>query len=193
MNIVKSTDEADFLNAAHCLNEDGFKYGLTVGVDINTRNKGFGSTALMISCQLGGLKCVKFLIEHGADVNLINDQGYTALAKACDSDSRNNIEIASILLQANCSTEMPLFKDKFTPLMFAAKAGNGDMVRLLMSHGANVLAKDSINWTALDHARSWGRLSAVSILEVFEENQKIINQVSAEVNQSLPKAKLRRI
>lgn len=68
------------------------------GVDIDYGSKGVnrGNTPLMV-CSWGGFKQgVKYLYENGACVNQQDNNGFTALHKAC---IRNNYEIAEILIK----------------------------------------------------------------------------------------------
>jgi len=48
----------------------------------------------------------------------------------------------------------PMWTGHRTVLMYAAKGGHADSVRLLLQHGANARQKDAEGWTALEYART---------------------------------------
>ena len=48
------------------------------GIPVNALSS-FNNTAVLYAALHGKSKCVRFLIENGADVNIANDTGYTPL------------------------------------------------------------------------------------------------------------------
>ena len=85
-------------------------------------------------------KAVRVLLDHGADVGAVskNDMKVQPLHSAVAADSR---DVAAALLTAGAD---PNAKQEggFTPLMAAEeKEAEGDMVRLLMDHGAEESAE----------------------------------------------------
>ena len=54
---------------------------LIEGADIDSRVSE-GSTALMAAAENGSLDTVSCLLYHGAEVNVVDDQGHSALARA---------------------------------------------------------------------------------------------------------------
>jgi ankyrin repeat protein len=56
-----------------------------------------------------------------------------------------------------------------TPLIVAAHAGHIEIVKLLLSKGADPLAKDNAGNTALDHARHKSFVAIVTELELAVE------------------------
>jgi len=91
---------------------------------------------------------IRFLIIHGANVNLVGAQGWTPLML-----SRSHPEIAQMLLAHGARVNAHLY-DGTTALLYAAR-GNGTpggtaaVVRLLLAHGANSAARDKKGRTAL--------------------------------------------
>ena len=55
------------------------------GSDINTRSYG-GATPLMDAAAVGHIEMVKWLVQHGADIELKDDLEETALSKATRND-----------------------------------------------------------------------------------------------------------
>ena len=62
------------------------------GLDINTRDSKYGSTALMFAAQQSKKEAVQFLVDKGADRTLLNNNGHNVLFYATDNE-----EILSIL------------------------------------------------------------------------------------------------
>ena len=75
---------------------DGVKFFSKAGaLVINQRNKG-GATSLHIACREGNFEIAKTLIDNGANVNIVDNEGWTPLMRA--SLAGNN-EIVEILLK----------------------------------------------------------------------------------------------
>lgn len=101
-----------------------------------------------------GTDMLRFLLEKGADVNYVSDDGETALSIAVGGDKQKYVEV---LLAFNAdpgvtekvsvggeSTEIPL-------LMHAAVLDNNQaMVELLIKAGANVNREDDFGFTSLE-------------------------------------------
>jgi ankyrin repeat protein len=68
---------------------------------INMQNKD-GRTALFIVTDAGNIEAVRFLLEHGADVNIKNNDGNNPLLKAVNLPlEKNAIKIIALLLDNN--------------------------------------------------------------------------------------------
>ena len=75
---------------------DGVKFFSKAGaLVINQRNKG-GATSLHIACREGNFEITKTLIDNGANVNIIDNEGWTPLMRA---SLNGNAEIVEILLK----------------------------------------------------------------------------------------------
>ena len=75
---------------------DGVKFFSKAGaLVINQRNKG-GATSLHIACREGNFEITKTLIDNGANVNIIDNEGWTPLMRA---SLNGNGEIVEILLK----------------------------------------------------------------------------------------------
>ncbi len=103
-----------------------------------------GRTLLMDVCEGGNLEAAKYLIEKkGADIHA--HTGY--------------IEMQTSIFGRSKSTE-----GKLTPMFFAAKSGNSELIEYLASKGANVNARSGYGATPLMHAVDSGHLEAVKTL-----------------------------
>ena len=107
---------------------------LPVAEDINEKWGRNYLTPLIIASQLQDFKIAKLLIQNGADVNIQDRVGKTALSWAIQ---HNSFEIASLILKhggdANIADETG-----FTPLMIASYSGFTKIAKLLLKNNAHV-------------------------------------------------------
>ena len=140
----------------HALRNKGIPFGILSslvknGANLNTRRKYDKCTPLMSVTQSCGIyeeQLVTWLVENGADVDLQDKDGLTALHYACKTD--NSFEVVSCLIKNEANINA-CTGNKVTPLMRAAKKGNSDVVSLLIAHGANVDLKDKDGDTAFHY------------------------------------------
>ena len=131
---------------------------LKAGVDVNAR-AGEALTPLHFAARFNCPPCASELIAAGAKVNLADSQGWTPIFEA-------NRELLPILVAAGAEIHLrdpegnvPLHRNPkpefiaagidvnvknnagLTPLHFAALAGNNSSIEMLVSQGANLLAR----------------------------------------------------
>ena len=68
--------------------------------DVNAREQRYGDTALMWAAVAGHVDVVRLLIEAGADVRAVDDEGVTALHLA---RANGHTEVAAALLAAGAN------------------------------------------------------------------------------------------
>ena len=140
--------------------EEIVKALLAAEAKVNAKASDTGETALINAVSNKFTPLVKILLDAGADVAVKNRFDFNALNIAV---AANNQELAALLLDhgANVETETSML----TPLMFAASAGNVDMIRFLAKRGAKVNhgAKEG-GQTALLSAIYGGKPEAVQAL-----------------------------
>jgi ankyrin repeat protein len=98
---------------------------------LNLKGPG-GSTPLMYAALYGDADCVHRLLESGADPNVKNESGATALMWATDS-----LEKTQLLIEHGADVNAVSDIGR-TPLLVAAgRSGSSAVVKLLLDHGAN--------------------------------------------------------
>ena len=111
---------------------------LKLKVDINTRNH-FRQTPLMIAAILGNLEVVKILLENGAVVDYIDNNGLTALMLA----ARNGqLPVAELLLSNGADINV---QDKrgLTALMHAVSFGHEQTVEIILKYKPALEVQDN--------------------------------------------------
>ncbi|MFI5334808.1 MAG: ankyrin repeat domain-containing protein [Chlamydiales bacterium] len=81
---------------------------------------------------------VEFLLENGADVNVIATDGSTALSRAC---ADNNTRIVQLLLEQGARPNQGVYNFKgkeLPPLHLACKHNNFEITKMLIEAGADV-------------------------------------------------------
>ena len=94
---------------------------------------------LMSACAHGADDCAKYLIECGADVNLKNFAGFTALHWAAFT---NRVESLDTLLKHGADIEERTADGK-TALHIAAYKGNREFIENILKRGADLNAVDA--------------------------------------------------
>lgn len=125
-----------------------------------------GRTALSWAVFCCKVDAVRRLIELGADVNHADKRGFAALMYTATTLQGHNLrgspvqrnEIARLLIQHGADVNHAMGDAQTsgsgqTTLHFAAKDKNADLVRMLLTAGANRNAKESHGWTPLDTAK----------------------------------------
>lgn len=118
-----------------------------------TNEDSFGglNTALMLASKYG-IRCndlVKNLIEHGANLNLRNSDGRTALILAANDNGIDNYhyEVLETLIKKGAQLD---WQDRYgmTALMYAAGGGQLKVVKLLLKHNADPTISNNKGETA---------------------------------------------
>jgi len=117
-----------------------------------------GVTPLMVAASNDKLQAVKYLLEHGADLSLQNNNGWNMLHFASQC---GNPEIIELMLSHVPSIDS-IIKKGITPLMVAAANDKLQAVKYLLEHGADPSLQDNNGWNMLDVA---SKLGDVAIME----------------------------
>ncbi len=124
---------------------------------------------MFLACENNSIELVNRLIQIPNIIDVQNQEGWSALIIAIYN---NNKEIVKNLIINGTNLSITNFKGT-TPLMYAKSAyikhGDDNIIKLLISLGANVYEEDYKNKNVLDYCIENNELNA---LKVIEENIK---------------------
>jgi len=113
----------------------------------------------------GQLRIIRLLVEHGADLEAVDSNGYTPLRWAAGCESYHKLDLLSEL-GANLEAAD---RDGNTALHDLAREAAPDTVRLLVERGANVNARNAWGATPL-HVAAQRSLFAEEVYRVMCEH-----------------------
>ncbi len=168
-NVTDSEGVPALMNAVLYGDAEMVRMLLGRGAVVNTRDSA-GGTALLWAA--GDPVKAGLLMDFGADVNAQSESGRTPLMTA--AATAGGAGTVALMLQAGAN---PNLRDRLsgipivwtgggggTALIEAARVGDLETVRLLVSHGADVNARDGHGGTALSEAAFYGRTKIVRFL-----------------------------
>ena len=115
----------------------------------------------MGAARWGHTDCVKYLLQSGAQLDLKDEGGETALNLAAEG---GHIEVMTRLVEAGHNVNQRDWLGERTPLMAAAGEGHTDCVQYLLQNGAQLDLEDHVGMTALHLAASLGHLEVMKRL-----------------------------
>ncbi|CAN8071618.1 unnamed protein product [Agarophyton chilense] len=137
---------------------------LSLGADPNKTNDD-GVAPLHLACSNGSAEMVQVLLEGGANANVVRGDGLTPLHVACDSGHGG---VARVLLEHNCSVDNVVPQggrySGFTPVMFAARLGNAEIINMLINKGGSLDFAKADGFTALHLAALNGNTTSCKLL-----------------------------
>jgi len=137
----------------------------------------YSSAELYDECESGdNIHNIRLLINHGVNVNWVNNLGLTPLLIAC---IWGYVEVAQLLLEKGAEVDKPN-QIGMTPLYVASQNGHLDMARLLLEKGADINKTNHKGWTPLHAVCRGGMNGAVNIVQLLIENNADINYLTNE-------------
>ena len=132
--------------------------------------------------SLGRVEDVAILINQGASVNALSDDGVPLVALAAGRVDSEAIKIIKLLVEAGAEINKADANGE-NPLFYAAKFGNREMVDYLLSKSIAYGASDNSGNTARSIAYEAGHEDIVQMLDEFVrgKNQEIKQQYEAEI------------
>jgi len=190
---VHSNGKTALMVAAKQGNKERIQALIEQGAEVNRSNRN-GGTPIMYGALSGETETVSLLLEHGAKVNAVAENGWTALmiasVKGYVDVARLLLEHGAEPNQADVYSWTPLMRAVYeqrlpmvrllaghertrvnqrgengvTALHLAVVKSNMDIVKLLLSHGADPAVADNLDRTALDFARQNNNPGLVRIM-----------------------------
>lgn len=142
--------------------EDQLKSLIMNKVDLNPLDED-GRTPLIHSVIDGMYEFIQLLLENGANVNVSDELGYTALHYAAQS---YDLKATQLLLENGAKVDI-LDNHGNTPLFRAVfnSAGRGDVIKILLAHGADKHLKNNHGVSPYELAETIGNYDVVQYLK----------------------------
>ena len=144
---------------------------LRQGTPVNLRSSD-GTTPLMVATLHGNLTSVQILLDHGADPNMANQQGVTALLWGAT-------ELPKVqLLLAHGAEVNARSAGGNTPLLVAASSPDGAaVVQALLTQGADLIRRNQQGRSALQNAVRAGDLNSIQLLLAYAEEANKLEEL----------------
>lgn len=153
-----SPDQVRLFRAAQLDDDKTVKAVLARGLDPNVREAERGETGLIVAMRYDANKVMRALLASPATrLEETSMNGTTALTMAAFKRNKPAVEA---LLAAGAQVN----RDGWTPLHFAATAGDLEVMALLVQHKASINAQSPTGFTALMLAAREGQEDAVAWL-----------------------------
>lgn len=120
-----------------------------------------GRTPLMLASHNGYSRVVRVLLNNGASVSAVDDEGYTALLH---SAQYGYLAVTKMLLKAGADPTAATSRHGNTPLHLAAYAGHSTLMKTLIEAGVNVDSHTLSGTTPLFFAAGEGHVDAIKVL-----------------------------
>jgi ankyrin repeat protein len=108
------------------------------------------------------LEAIEILLEHGVDINQVDDDGLSAVDIAIKSKRE---DVVQLCIAKGVDINQTHRKRGLNPLILASCFNNVSMVELLLKNGADINSKDSMGMSAKDYARKLGQKKVLDFLE----------------------------
>ena len=132
------------------------------GIELDIPNQS-GQTPLLRAADAGHTKCIRMLLDKGANVKHVDNEGRTALSLAA---IKGHKVVAKILLKHDAEINAQDKKGN-TPLALAAENNHDAVVRFLLESGADADLPDEDEETPLEKARDRHMDQIVTVFKEF--------------------------
>lgn len=133
---------------------------IALGGDPDARDE-YGWTPLMYTAANNDSDMARYLMDAGANINLISKNGHSALALAADAQS---LKIVTWLVSAAANPDIRETDLGYTALHYAASRGDKEIAKRLVHAGANVNIMDKNGETAMVLAAKKGQREIAELL-----------------------------
>ncbi|WP_447951909.1 ankyrin repeat domain-containing protein [Chryseobacterium koreense] len=117
---------------------------------------------LILACYRGNSEVARFLMDKGADVNYVSNEG-TAMAALCINYQQDLLEL---LLKHGAD---PNIADSggTTPLIWAVKRGNEALTKTLLQAKADKNHQDQLGMTAFEYAIQSKKENIINLFKIY--------------------------
>ena len=119
--------------------------------------------------RFGAAQAVLLLLDYRADIEAVDSGGNRPIHLAASVSTKKWTEMLRLLLVEGADVNA-YGSMKQTPLMIVSKKGNAEGVKLLLDRGANILAKDEDNRSAIEWAVLEGQPHVVRLLLTYQKS-----------------------
>ena len=131
--------------------------------DPDIRDKWTGMAPMHHAAHLGQTNTVSKLLWRQADINIVDNNGTTALMMAC---ANGNSAVVDLLLEENADAERT-DNYKWNALFYATYGGSLRVTQRILNEGVNKKHKDKKKLMALDWAEYMKHGEVAALLETF--------------------------
>ncbi|XP_029659859.1 ankyrin repeat domain-containing protein 17-like [Formica exsecta] len=153
--------QPNFITDCLAREEDVSEVSLAMNANVEDCGIAGDCTLLMRAAKAGCVNLVKWLINHGIDVNTQSTFGNTPLMYGC---AGGHEEVVRVLLEAGTNVEDHNDLYGHTPLMEAASTGRVQIAKILLEHGAGINTHSNGKESALSLASRHGHLKMFHFL-----------------------------
>ncbi|KAK4467524.1 hypothetical protein MN116_008911 [Schistosoma mekongi] len=129
-----------------------------------------GNTALHYAAASGHLKCICLLLQYDSSLEVQNDTGHTPLMEAT---SNGHVDAARCLIKHGCNINTHSAEFKESALTLASYKGHTEIVRFLLTAGADHEHRTDEMHTALMEAAMEGHVEVARLLLAHGANVNI--------------------
>lgn len=166
-------DDQSFLAAANAGDELAVNGFISAGINPNAKDQN-GDTALTAAADRGDVRIVNALLLGGADVNARGRNNWTALLLALEDE---RFEVANILIGQPNLDFRAASPTGMTPLMVAVWHKRPDLVKKILSRGADPNHQDKEGDAALHGAAWFGEAKILELLLDAGANPNLKNKL----------------
>ena len=119
------------------------------GADVNGRDEGHATTALLNAARINHIDAARILLAAGAEPYVRDDEGYSPLIVCAEE---GYLDLARLLLHCGAAKSIDAWggASSLTALGYATRELHVEMVRLLLAYGADPQECDLDHLTALE-------------------------------------------
>ncbi|XP_033639854.1 putative ankyrin repeat protein RF_0381 [Asterias rubens] len=142
--------------------------------DVNFPIPTNGMTLFLCACISGSARLVSFLLDQDGDVTVTNKDGDTPLYLAtfkCAGSSCSDFRLIQTLISVGCNVNAQNHKGN-TPLHWAASEGDVELIKFLLTCGADRYIKNNIGMYPIGMATNNGHLRAGKHLKISLPNNR---------------------